>query len=89
MIYISAETAHTVGLQASIANAIGMHRELKCIHQALDSYEYTEERQALIQEQREVHKVLRRSTVRIYVARTVAGVIWLLAVWKLISAIVA
>ena len=89
LIYISAEAAHTVGLQASIGNAIGVHRELKCIHQTLDSYEYTEDRQALIQEQRDIKKVLQRGTVRIYVARAVAAVIWLLAVWKLVSAIVA
>jgi hypothetical protein len=53
------------------------------------AYEYTEERQAIIQEQRAAKKTLRGVTVRIYVARTVAAVIWVLAVWKLISAILA
>jgi hypothetical protein len=68
---------------------MGTHSEFGCIHQALNSYVHTQERQAIIQEQRAAKKVLHRGTVRIYVARIVSAAIWLLAVWKLISAIVA
>jgi hypothetical protein len=89
MIYVTAEAAHLDELCTSVAIAMGTHSEFGCIHQALNSYVHTQERQAIIQEQRAAKKVLHRGTVRIYVARIVSAAIWLLAVWKLISAIVA